>query len=228
MSIKHELKEKAISLRQRGWSYTEILEKVSVAKSTLSLWLRSVNLSKRQKQRITQKKLTSAHRGGLIRKTQRLTLTKHIVGVARESVGKISKRELWLIGIALYWAEGAKEKEHHPGSGVRFSNSDPKMVKIFLCWLEEVGKISREDIKFSLFVHENHKDRIPEIKSFWSKQIAFPESAIAHVYLKKHNPKTIRRNVGQTYQGLVQVNVRSSSTLNRKIAGWIEGVIESL
>jgi len=56
-------KELAISLRQGGRSYSEILQKVSVAKSTLSLWLREVGLSKKQHQRLTQKRLKAAQRG---------------------------------------------------------------------------------------------------------------------------------------------------------------------
>ena len=53
-------KEKAIILRKRGMTYSEILDVVSVAKSTLALWLQSVNLSKKQKQRITEKRLASS------------------------------------------------------------------------------------------------------------------------------------------------------------------------
>jgi len=47
--------KKAIELRKKGLSYSEILKCVPVAKSTLSLWLRSVGLSKKQRQRLTDK-----------------------------------------------------------------------------------------------------------------------------------------------------------------------------
>ena len=50
MLAKIEEKQKAIALRKRGYSYSEILAEVPVAKSTLSLWLRSVGLAKKQKQ----------------------------------------------------------------------------------------------------------------------------------------------------------------------------------
>lgn len=53
------IKEKAINLRKRGFSYSEILEQIPVAKSTLSSWLHSIGLSKKQKQRLTEKKLAS-------------------------------------------------------------------------------------------------------------------------------------------------------------------------
>ena len=55
--MKTLLKERAIKLRREGLSYSEILQKIPVAKSTLSLWLRSIGLSKKQVQRLTEKKL---------------------------------------------------------------------------------------------------------------------------------------------------------------------------
>ena len=58
----------ALNLRKQGFSYSEILERIPVAKSTLSLWLREVGLSKRQKQHLTQKKLDAAWRGGQVKR----------------------------------------------------------------------------------------------------------------------------------------------------------------
>ena len=60
---KEKLKQKAIKLRRQGKTYSEILTEVPVAKSTLSLWLREVDLSITQKQRITEKKKKSTKKG---------------------------------------------------------------------------------------------------------------------------------------------------------------------
>ena len=54
---KPEEKWKAVELRRKGLSYREILQHVPVAKSTLSLWLRTVGLSRPQTQRLTEKRL---------------------------------------------------------------------------------------------------------------------------------------------------------------------------
>ena len=77
--MKSYLKKKSIFLRKKGWSYSEILRRVPVAKSTLSLWLRSVGLSKKQRQRFTEKKLLAAIRGGETRKKNRLEQTREII-----------------------------------------------------------------------------------------------------------------------------------------------------
>jgi len=38
--------------------------------------------------------------------------------------------------------------------------------------------------------------------------------------LKRHNPKTVRKNVGDSYRGCLRINVRRSSGLYRRIEGW--------
>jgi len=224
MRAKIEQKNKAIELRKQGLSYTEILEQISVAKSSLSLWLRSVGLSKKQKQRLTDKKLASALKGAKRKKEIRIALTSRIKDKARSEVGKITKRELWLVGIALYWAEGNKEKDCRPGSGAQFSNSDPYMIRIFLRWLSENIKVSRENIGLDIYIHENHKDNIDRAISYWSKHTGFARDNFKHIYFKKNKINTKRKNVGKNYYGLLRVKVKNSSNLNRQISGWVEGI----
>ena len=95
MTVKLKEKELAIKLRRRGLSYNEILRKVPVAKSSLSLWLKSVGLAKKQKQRLTKKKLAAARRGWEARRNKRLVSTTLIKDKARAEIKNISKRELW-------------------------------------------------------------------------------------------------------------------------------------
>ena len=224
--MKSNSREKAINLRRQGLSYSEILKQIPVAKSTLSLWLRSVNLSKRQEQRLTEKKLASMRRGAIAKRNQRITLTREIQCEAIKQIGDISKRELFLIGVALYWAEGSKEKEGRPGSGVQFSNSDPKMLKLFIEWLTEICGVEKEDISFGIYIHENSKNNLDTVKKYWSEKLNFPLSHFPYAYFKKNKIKTNRKNIGDSYFGLLKLKVRKSSTLNRKIAGWIKGVVK--
>ncbi len=223
--MKTSLKNKAIVLRLRGLSYSEILNKVPIAKSTLSLWLRTVNLSKRQRQKITAKRIAAAKRGGEIRRQKRIALTRQINQSAAKEVGKINDRELWLLGTALYWAEGSKEKERRPGTGVQFTNSDPRMVNLFLKWLKKICGLNDRDIYFDIFIHENHRDRLDSVIKYWSKATKFPKKYFPHIYFKKNRVNTKRTNVGDNYYGTVKIRVRKSTNLNRKIAGWIDGVV---
>ena len=217
------LKEKAIKLRRNGYSYSEILKEVPIAKSTLSLWLRSVNLAKKQKQKITQKRIAGALKGAQARKNQKIATTKKIKDKAKKEIKNINKKDLWLIGIALYWAEGAKE--HQTGTGISFSNSDDRMILLFLKWLKDIFKIKHSELIYELYIHETAN--IKQSQIYWSKKLSITINQL-RVYLKKNKIKTIRNNIGNDYHGLVRIKVKKSSNLNRKITGWIEGIYEKL
>lgn len=225
--MKLDLKQKAIKFRQKGLSYSEILKQVPVAKSTLSLWLKSVNLSKKQNQRLTEKRLASIQRGAIAKKNQRIEITLIIKNKAILEIKNISNRELWLIGIALYWAEGAKQKEHNVSQKVAFSNGDPSMIKLFLKWLKEIVKIPDSDIFFEIYIHENLKDKITQTIKYWSKITNSPEYKFNRIYYKSNKINTKRKNIGINYYGLLRICIKRSTNLNRKISGWIDGIIQN-
>lgn len=218
--MKQNLKEKAIKLRKQGLSYSEILYKIPVAKSTLSLWLRSVGLSKKQAQRLTEKKLASMKRGAEAKKQQRLNLLQKINQQASKDMPQLLKNPLWLSGIMLYWAEGSKEKPHLISHPAKFSNSDPKMIKVFLKWLKKIMDITNDKLIFDLYIHETGNVR--NAKIFWAKTISCDINRIK-VYFKKHKI-TKRKNIRNSYHGQLRISVRKSSTLNRKIAAWLEQI----
>ena len=222
MLLKLKEKEKAIKLRKRGYSYSEILKEIPVAKSTLSLWLRSVGLAKRHKQRLTEKRLAAALRGAQAKRNYRLAITKKIKNEARAEIGKLSNRELWLIGTALYWAEGSKERIK--SSNIQFGNSDPQMVRLFLKWLRKACKFPKKDIYFEIYLHKTATKRRTEVQNYWAKITNFPLIQFQKIRWKKHNLSPKRKNIGENYYGQLRVCVRKSSAFNRKIAGWIEGI----
>jgi hypothetical protein len=215
-------KERAIELRKRGFSYSEVLKEVPVAKSTLSLWLREIGLSKKQKQRLTEKKLLSALWGAEKRKQTRIDITQEIKNKAKREISNLTKRDLFMIGIALYWAEGHKEKDR--GSLVRFGNSDSKMIRIFLKWLREVCEIDNKDISFRIYLHEVAERKLDEVKQYWANVTRFPKESFQKVTWKRNKINTNRKNKGENYYGLLSVYVKNSVNLNRKIQGWIEGI----
>ena len=218
------LKEQAIALRRLGKTYSEILREVPVAKSTLSLWFLDVGLAEHQKQRITEKRIAGQKKGAEARRTQRINLQEKIWSEAEKEVGQLSRRELWLIGTALYWAEGSKEKEWSTGGGIIFSNSDPKMIRVFLRWLKEFSGIPSEKISFEIYVHETKKSEIEHVRIFWANQTGWDISFFQKVYFKRNKINTKRKNVGLLYNGVLRVKMGGSSTLVRKLEGWSRGI----
>ena len=217
-------RQKAIALRKGGSTYAEILKEVPVAKSTISLWLRDINLSKQIRYKITEKKRLGALRGAKKRKENRTRVTEEIFNRTKNEIDTISKRDLWFVGTALYWAEGSKEKAHKIGSGVRFSNHDPRMIRCFLIWLNSICNITPDRIFFEIYVHENHIHRLNEIREYWSFATGFSKDKFKKIYFKKHSIKTNRKNIDNLYYGGLRVKVSRSSLLNRTIAGWVNAI----
>lgn len=222
--MKSRLKSDAIRLRLNGLSYSEILKTIPIAKSTLSLWLRSVHLSKPQKQRLTDKKLVAIARGWEARRRQRIERTNLIKQNAFKDISKINKENLFLMGNMLYWAEGSKQKEHLVSQGVIFGNSDPLMIKMFLKWLKDCLGILDKDLMFDIYIHKNHETHSGATRRYWSEITGFSISKFDKIYFKKHNLSTNRRNKGDSYHGQLRIAVRRSTDLNRKITGWIEAI----
>ncbi len=224
--MKNVLREKAIKLRRNGLSYSEIRKQVKVSKSSLSLWLRSVGLTKRQKQKLTEKKWAAIRKGLEKWRNQRISKTKIVNKEAIDQINRVKEtnEKLWLMGIMLYWAEGAKEKPYKLGQPVSFSNSDYRMINIYLKWLSTCLNVPADKIDVDIYIHENNAHRVSEVKSFWSTVTGLPIKKFDKIYYKKHQIKTIRRNTSCSYHGLLRIKVAKSTYLNRRIAGWIEGV----
>lgn len=225
--MEHAVKQKAVSLRLEGKTYKEILEEIPVAKSTLSLWLRSVGLSSTQVQRITKKRIDSACRGAEARKERRMREIALCASQGREDVGLLTKRELWLIGIALHWAEGTKQNARSPSAGVMFGNTDARMMQVYLEWLAMAG-VRNADIYYELYCHATRKSEAAAFREWWERRLGLATGEIQKIYFKSGNPNTKRSNSGDLYRGLLRIRVRSSTSLNRKLQGWAEGIAASV
>ena len=218
---------RAIHLRKQGKSYREILSEVVVAKSTLSLWLRSVGLAKKQKQRLTQKRLNAVRRAAAQKRAKRIDEVNDYIQQGMREITSLTPRELWLIGVALYWAEGSKQNRSSVSAQVQFGNSDVRMIRVFLHWLRSLN-ISVSDMHFELYVHDNRKSEIEDFRRWWMRELGITRSQLDRIYFKRDKPNTKRTNVGDLYHGLLRIRVRSSTILNRKINGWVAGIVATL
>jgi len=223
MIAKEKEKSEAVKLRKLGRSYNEILALVPVSKSTLSVWLRDLGIAKRQIQRLTLKRRAAQIKAQKACRDKRIIKERAIIEKAKKDLINLSKRDLWLIGTTLYWAEGTKQKDTNVSQRVTFNNSDPGMIVLFHEWLKVICHVPEKDLVYSVYMHRTaDKERI---RKFWEKLV---NCKIERIYFKNHNPKTNRKNIEENYNGLLRIDVRRSTDFNRKIRGWIEGIIEKL
>lgn len=207
-------KKRAIELRKKGFSYSEIKKLLFVSKSTISYWLKKIKLSEPQLRRLKLKRSEAGKAGSRFKKLKTLDAIQKIQREASAEIKKISKRELWLMGIMLYW----KERLSHGNrsdlrKGVRFTSSDSHLIKLFLKWLREIGQLKREEVAFDIFL-SRRKRNMNRVINYWSEITDYPKESFSRIYLQS----------GKTEFGLLRVRVKASSMLARQISGWINGV----
>ncbi|MDP3696718.1 MAG: hypothetical protein Q8R55_01665 [Candidatus Taylorbacteria bacterium] len=218
----------AIDMRKRGLSYSEIENRINVPRSTLSYWLKDLKLSVEQIKKLNEKRLEGMKRGSEKKSSRTKKLIEEIRASSAKSIKIISKKELWLIGTVLYWRERLLSgNENDLRKGVKFTSSDPYLVKLFLKWLQDIGRIKNEEIEFDIFMKEDEKSLVNETVAFWSDVTEFPEDKFRNIYFQKVRPKRKRgrRISHKTKFGLLRTRVKASSMLARQIAGWVRGII---
>ncbi len=172
------LKQKALEMRLKQMSYSQIKLALGVSKSTLSGWLRDYPLSKKRirelgannEQRIERFRNTMAKKQEVKRK-----LAYHKVS---KDIKKLNKREIFLAGLFLYWAEGGKTKN----SAVVLTNTNPVMLKFYIKWLKLLG-VSINKLKVSLHLYSDMN--IQRQIKFWAKTLNIPINQFRKPHIKK-------------------------------------------
>ncbi len=214
---KDELRERARELRRQGWTYNQIQAELGCSKSSVSLWVRDLP----SPQPRDRPDMTAARQGVRRAAAARAAAQEELRDAAYTDIGPLSPRELFLVGVGLYWSEGAKAK---PGAHRRviFVNSDPNMIKLFLRWLDLLD-VEPHRRRFSVNIHESAD--ISKAEAFWADQVGITVGDLLKTSLKRHNPKTNRTNTGEGYHGCLRVAVLQSAELHRRIEGWWYGIV---
>ncbi|MDO8552250.1 MAG: hypothetical protein Q7S01_01825 [bacterium] len=96
---------------------------------------------------------------------------------ARKEIGTLSRRDLFIAGLYLYWGEGNKSGQANVG----ISNTDPAVILAFLDWAEVMG-MPKEDmyVRMHLYVDMDVKKEM----LYWSKILKLPLSQFRKPYIK--------------------------------------------
>lgn len=213
-------KEKAILLRQKGYTYKEILAIVPVAKSSLSLWLKDLPLTKSEKIALKNRKSASISRGRIkvagILHTRRLVREKAQWVEARDVFKKYSNEPFFHTGLALYWAEGGKRTDQW-----QFMNSDVDMQILMIKWLVTYAAIEKKDLRFRLYVHKAYQSE--ECDSWWAKKLLVRSSQFLKTIIK---PSGLSIKKRPNYRGCLRIEVRTSKSLLNKMRFWQKMLVE--
>jgi hypothetical protein len=100
----------------------------------------------------------------------------------------------------IYYCEGAKDKT----GGVGFTNSDPKLIKVFLMLLRNNYNIDESKFRICMHLHEYHNFE-QQIK-FWSKVTNIKKGQ----FIKPYNKPNTGKRIKEGYQGCLSVKYHSS------------------
>ena len=210
-------RSKAVRLRKAGLSYSEILKKNPVARSSISLWCRDVDLTAEHKKRIENKSRACSLAGI---KAIQTTFWQRRCDAFMQGVDMSQRlghhNPNFVAGLMLYLAEGTKK------STMAITNSDERIIKFMKSWLGEFFQIKPEQLVMGLQIHPGQDEM--KIKKYWSK--------ITHVPMGNFH-KTFTKSKGSKYRknrlenGIVKLVVRNegSTYLLFKVLGAINGYL---
>ena len=214
---------KARELRMQGLNYNRIAAELGVSKSSVSLWVRDLprpeSLSYEECRRRAAegvRRYWAAERP--VREAQRQAAR----AAAAAQIGPLNDREILIAGAIAYWCEGAKNKPYRRGDQVIFMNSDPALIRFYLRFLAVAG-IEPDRLRCRVQIHESADAEAAQ--QFWLEVTGLDTAQFRRPALKRHNPKTVRKNTGHDYHGCLRIDVLRGTGLYRKIEGWAAGAM---
>jgi transcriptional regulator with XRE-family HTH domain len=216
--MKTEERELARKLRrEEGLPINEIARRVGVSKSSISLWVRDIELT--AEQHATLRAMNPAYNrqlSGWLRVAERHRANRL---AAQESGRELARRRepLHLAGCMLYWGEGAKG----PPNQVCFSNTDPEMVRLFVKFLLTYFEIRDSDIRISCHLFADHLKRQREIERYWLSVAGLPSESLRKSVVNLYSRSSKRKRVNKLPNGTCQV-VLSRVLVLQSILGSIQ------
>lgn len=192
---------KAKKLRQKGYSLNEISRQLGVSKSSVSLWVRSIELSSSARKRINAR----FTEGQLLSQAYRHQQTALKEGYARDIASKLLKSYVSnvvfnkIVCAMVYYCEGVKDTR-----SVVFTNSDPKLVATFLKLFRSSFDLDERKFRVCVHLHSYH-DKDEQLK-FWSNIVNIPIRQFIKPYHKQNSG--LYRKDG--YQGCASIRYHDS------------------
>ena len=222
LMAKFHLKEKVFALRKEGESIKEIARIYSLSKATVSLWCSDIKLTKLQNKKLHDRMVLAGLKGRLLgaqsNKNKKQKEVKFYEKTGLERIGKLSQRDLLLLCVGLYWAEGSKKDGRFT-----FTNSDPEMLSLMLLWIKNELKIKGGDISARLTINIDHRLREAEILRFWKSKLHLSGNQFESVSYIKTPHKKIYKNKKQ-YNGVLAIRIKCGTKYRYHMLGLIQAV----
>lgn len=208
------LKKKAIELRRQGLGIREIEKELNVARSTLSGWLKSIPLTKTQKQALYQrweKGLEKARkRAAKINREAKKARIKKIEKEAQQFLNslEVNPKTLEVFLAGLYLGEGFKTSGR-----TAIGSSNPSVLKGFIILLRKLYNIDESRLRAAIYARADQD--VKEIETYWSRFLKIPKNRFHKTQIDK---RTTGRKTYPNYKGVCCVYYHNTALQRRLIA----------
>ncbi len=220
----NKLKSEAIKMREAGYSYGMINEKIGVPKGTLSEWFKDKPFvpNKEVLKRIQYGPILNGQR----RHDKKVEEVLRMRSVGREEIGQLSKRDFMMFGLGLYVGEGSKAFED-----IQIANANPAVIKVMTRWFVEVLNMDLSNITLTMHLYPDNNEK--EAKDFWQKTTGLPAGNFRKTYIDvRQNKSKFRKN--KLPYGTAYIRIKSNGDpekgvrLHRKLQGWMQAVLPEI
>ena len=202
--------------RIEGLPINEIALRLSVSKSSVSHWVRDVELTTEQTKKLRQ--MNPAYNRQL--NGSRNNAARHRANrIAAQQTGRALAQQgdpIHMAGCMLYWAEGARDRNQ-----IRFTNSDPDMVRFFATFLRTYFSLRDEDIRVTCNLFPDHVERQREIERFWLEIVGVPDASLLKSTVNTYSKYSKKKRQNKLPYGTCRLTV-SRTRIVQSIYGSIQ------
>lgn len=216
----------ARGLRVDGHPLREIASRLGVSAKTVCCWTWDVPAPPRTRAGGDRDHMAMMRRRYWDRVlAERAAEREAVVAAHAARISQLSAREVEIAAVVAYWCEGSKSKSYDRRERVTFVNSDPGLILLFLTWLGRID-FPAEHRRYSLSIHASAD--VAAATAWWAGVAGVAVEQMGPPTLKRHNPKTVRKNVDEAYVGCLVVRLVQSRLLHQQIEGRWQGIMGAL
>jgi AcrR family transcriptional regulator len=199
--VKTREREPARRLRRdEAASINEIARRTGAALSSISRWVRDIELTDDQRDA-----LRAAAANGLVKgSTMNAMLRREARVLAQEEGRRLARTQdpEFVAGCMLYWAEGTKQRNQ-----LQFSNADPAMARFFVDFLKKYFDLRGADIRITCQLYADHLETQEAIERHWLAVLELPPESLRKSVVNAYSKASKRKRIGNLPYGTCRIAV---------------------
>jgi transcriptional regulator with XRE-family HTH domain len=209
----NEVFSEVISLRKRGFTYSEIAKVCNISRSTVRNWLKNEIFSQEISVRNVKKAINDNKKRLLVinkaRKTERNRQITEILHTTDIEYKHFRHNPLFIAGLSIYLSEGDLGDKYH----IRLSSTRPELQSIFIKFLMDFMGIDKYTIRIWLLLYPT-MDEV-ECMKYWIKKTGLTAAQFhKNQFIRYRGEKSVSHN------GVANILI-GNTIKKRKLLKWL-------